>query len=153
MQINCKTLQRHIQKRMKPHKHMLPMRLHQTLDDLNLFLKQRQTIDLYDLLIEFNLSIDEQPAKEMIALMSVLDAEALNNLEEYDIINAASFIRDTMDYNIVRWLLEDTKAEKKKHKEGHTTDKPNWRDEYHASFHYNLIVSLRETLAYKNCIC
>lgn len=117
MQIDCKALQRHIQKRMKPHKHMLPLRLHQTLDDLNLFLQKRQTIDLYDLLIEFNLSIDEQPAQEMIALMSVLDSDALNNLKEYDIMNAASFIRDTMDYNIVRWLLNDEKKEEQENKQ------------------------------------
>jgi hypothetical protein len=85
------------------------MRLHQTLDDLNLFLEKLQTIDLFDLLIEFNTRIDEQPAREMIALMAVLDAEALNNLNEYDIMNAASFIRDTMDYKLVRWHLEDVK--------------------------------------------
>lgn len=109
MQIDCKALQRHIRKCIKPHKHILPMRLHQTLDDLNLFLEKRQTIDLFDLLIEFNTRIDEQPAREMIALMAVLDAEALNNLNEYDIMNAASFIRDTMDYKLVRWHLEDVK--------------------------------------------
>jgi len=120
MQIDCKALQRHIQQRMEPHKHILPARLHETLDELNLFLEKRQTIELFDLLIEFNIRNDVQPARDMIALMAVLDADALNNLEEYDIINAASFIRDTMEYQFVRWHLEDVKKReqpKKKRKE------------------------------------
>ena len=42
-----------------------------------------------------------QPAREMIALMAVLEKDALEHLSQYDIINAASFIRDTMDYPFV----------------------------------------------------
>ncbi|MGB1801052.1 MAG: hypothetical protein ACPHLK_09520 [Gammaproteobacteria bacterium] len=95
----------------------MPTRLYQTFDDLHLFLKKHDTIDLFDLLIEFNISNDEIPAQNMAALMAALDADVLIELEQHDIMNAASFIRDTMKYDVVRWSLKEDKKERETKKD------------------------------------
>ena len=50
---------------------------------------------------------DEEPAQNMIALLAVLNNSALFELEEFDIVNAATYIRDTMRKETIRWQLKD----------------------------------------------
>ena len=57
----------------------------------------------------------------MCALLAVLNNDALIELEEYDIVNAATYIRDTMKKDMIRWQLKDYRetqeAEEKEKKE------------------------------------
>ncbi len=82
-------------------------------------MKQHNELTLFELLVELILHADKEPAQDMIALLSVLNNNALFELEENDIVNAATYIRDTMKKDMIRWQLQDyreTQAEKEKGK-------------------------------------
>ena len=79
-------------------------------DELRLFLQyhhQHKQIDLFELIIELVLRTDQQPAQDMAALLAVLDGRVLINLEEHDVVNAAGFIRDSMQHDYVRAQLKE----------------------------------------------
>ena len=119
MKLACKELNAHLDKRLKWHKNMMPIRVHQLLDDLNPLLRQHKQIDVFDLLVELILLANKDPAQELCALMTALDGDALIELEQFDIMNAASLIRDTLKQDTARWHLQeyhDRKKEKKKQK-------------------------------------
>ncbi len=114
MHIHCETLQTYLRQQLETHKHSLPMRSHQLLDELTPLLEQHKTIDLFELLIELIFLADEEPAQDMCALLAVLDGDALSRLEEFDVSNAAAFIRDAMRHDFVRWHLQDYKTRQEK---------------------------------------
>ena len=62
---------------------------------------------LFELLIEHTLHADKEPAQDMCALLAVLNNDALIELEEFDIVNAATYLRDTMKKDSIRWQLQD----------------------------------------------
>ncbi len=106
MKLPCKKLITYLEQRLKDQK-MLPIRIHVVLDDLTPVLRQHKKIDVFDLLVELILCTNRDPAQSLSALLSVLDDEALINLETNDVANAAAFIRDAMKHEDVRWLLQD----------------------------------------------
>ena len=106
MQLSCKKLKAHLEQRLK-HLNTLPVRLHIVIDDLYPLLRQHKKIDIFDLLVELLVCADRDPAQYLSALLSVLDDEALINLERNDVANAAAFIRDAMKRDDVRWQLQD----------------------------------------------
>ena len=106
MKLSCKKLKAHLEQRLK-HLNTLPVRLHIVIDNLYPLLRQHKKIDVFDLLVELILKADQDPAQSLSALLSVLDDEALINLERDDVANAAAFIRDAMKHESVRWLLQD----------------------------------------------
>jgi len=106
MQLSCKKLKAYLEQRLK-HQKTLPVRIHIVIDDLYPRLRQYKKIDVFDLLVELILRADQDPAQSLSALLSVLDDEALINLERNDVANAAAFIRDAMKHENVRWLLQD----------------------------------------------
>ena len=106
MQLSCKKLKAHLEQRLK-HLNTLPVRLHIVIDNLYPLLRLHKKIDVFDLLVELILRADQDPAQSLSALLSVLDDEALINLERNDVANAAGFIRDAMKHETVRWLLQD----------------------------------------------
>ena len=91
MKLPRKKLNRYLQQRLKQCDH-LPIRIHAVFDELRLFLQyhhQSKQIDVFELIIELVLRTDQQPAQDMAALLAVLDGNALCNLEEHDVVNAA----------------------------------------------------------------
>ena len=101
MQIDSTTLKYHLQQRLKKHK--MTLRIHHLLDEeLAPLLEQQQQIDPFDLLVELILLADEQPARYLCALMIALDTNVIEHLEQYDIVNAAAFIHDTLQKDTVR---------------------------------------------------
>ncbi len=106
MQLSCKKLKAYLEQRLKDQK-TLPIRIHILIDDLYPLLRQHKKIDVFDLLVELILWADKDPAQSLSALLSVLDDEALINLETNDVANAAAFIRDAMKHDDVRWLLQE----------------------------------------------
>ena len=104
--LSCKKLKAHLQQRLQQ-QNTLPVRLHMVIDALYPLLRQHKKIDVFDLLVELILWADKPPAQSLSALLSVLDDDALNNLERYDVANAAAFIRDAMKHEQVRWQLQD----------------------------------------------
>ena len=106
MQLSCKKLKAYLEQRLKDQK-TLPIRIHIVLDDLYPRLRQHKKIDVFDLLVELILCTNRDPAQSLSALLSVLDDEALINLERNDVANAAAFIRDAMKHESVRWQLQD----------------------------------------------
>ncbi len=106
MQLSCKKLKAYLEQRLKDQK-MLPIRIHILIDDLYPLLRQHKKIDVFDLLVELIMWADKDPSKSLSALLSVLDDDALINLERDDVANAAAFIRDAMKHDDVRWLLQE----------------------------------------------
>ncbi len=104
--LSCKKLKTHLQQRLKDQK-TLPIRIHIVINDLYSLLHQHKKIDVFDLLVELILWADKDPAQTLSALLSVLDDDALINLEPNDVANAAAFIRDAMKYEEVRWQLQE----------------------------------------------
>lgn len=121
MKLACKEIVTHLDHRLELDKHMIPMRMHRLFDDFNSFLRQQKKIDVFDLLVELILHADNEPAQDMCALLAVLDSDALLELEQFDVINAATFIRDAMRKESIRWYLRDYQSEqtrKKKKRKG-----------------------------------
>ena len=85
----------------------ISLRIVRLFDDLTIGLKQLKEITLFELLIELTLYADKEPAQDMCALLAVLNNSALIELEEYDIVNAATYLRDTMKKDMIRWQLKD----------------------------------------------
>jgi len=121
MKLACKELITHLDHRLELDKRMIPMRMHRLFDEFNSFVRQHRKIDVFDLLVELILHADKEPAQDMCALLAVLNSDALIELEQFDVINAATFIRDAMRKESVRWYLRDYQTEqsskKKKRKD------------------------------------
>jgi len=120
LRIDTVILKRYIEQQLDIHKGNISLRIVRLFDDLTTGLKQRKEISLFELLVELTLHADEEPAQNMIALLAVLNNSALFELEEFDIVNAATYIRDTMRKDTIRWQLKDyreTQEEAKEKKE------------------------------------
>ena len=116
MKLACKELIIHLDQRLELDKQMIPMRMHRLFDEFNSFLRQRKKIDVFDLLVELILHADNEPAQDMCALLAVLDSDALLELEQFDVVNAATFIRDAMRKESVRWYLQDCQTQQTRKK-------------------------------------
>ena len=122
MRIDTVSLKHYIEQHLESHKPGLSLRIVRLFDDLTIGLKQHKELTLFELLVELTLYADKEPALNIIALMAVLNNSALFELEEFDIVNAATYIRDTMRKDTIRWQLKDyretqaeeAKAEKRK---------------------------------------
>lgn len=99
-------LNSYIKQRLEDRKE-LPVRLHGLFDDLSLQLRQREEIDVFDLLVELILLADREPARHLSSLLAVLDDVAVNNLEPGTIAETGAFIRDALQHDIVRWYLQN----------------------------------------------
>ena len=53
------------------------------------------------------LRTDQLPAQDMAALLAAMDGDTLINLDNHDVANAASFIRDSMQHDYVRAQLKE----------------------------------------------
>ncbi len=119
LRIDTDSLKRYIEQQLDTHKDSLSLRIVRLFDDLTIGLAQRKEITLFELLIEHTLYADKEPAQDMCALLAVLNNDALIELEEFDIVNAATYLRDTMKKDMIRWHLQDyreTQAERVKEK-------------------------------------
>ncbi len=109
MKLPCKKVNRYLQRRLKQC-HRMPTRIHIVFDELNSLLLQDKKIDIFELVIELILQTDQSPAQDMANLLAALDGSALCNLGDHDVANAASFIRDTMLTDYVRWQVQEIKT-------------------------------------------
>jgi len=107
LRIDTDSLKEYIDQQLDNHKDSLSLRIIRLFDDLAIGLAQQKEITLFELLIEHTLYGDEEPAQNIIALLSVLNNSALFELEEFDIVNAATYLRDTMKKDMIRWQLKD----------------------------------------------
>ena len=107
LRIDTVSLKHYIEQQLDNHKGSISLRIVRLFDDLTIGLKQHKEITLFELLIELTLHADEEPAQNMVALLSVLNNSALIELEEFDIVNAATYLRDTMKKDLIRWHLQD----------------------------------------------
>ena len=125
LSIDIENLKHYIEQQLGNHKGSLSLRIVRLFDDLTIGLKQRKEISLFELLIELTLYADKEPAQDMVALLAVLNSSSLFELEEFDIVNAATYIRDTMKKDMIRWQLKDyretqeAEAKEKKEKNDH----------------------------------
>ena len=109
--LSCEALTRYIKHRLEERKE-LPVRLHGLLDDLSLLLRQRDEVDVFDLLVELILLADREPARHLSALLAVLSDEALIELEPGTIAGTGAFLHDALQQDVVRWYLQNYHEEK-----------------------------------------
>jgi len=125
LRIDTVSLKHYLEQQLDNHKGSLSLRIVRLFDDLTIGLKQRKELSLFELLIELTLYADKEPAQDMVALLAVLNNSALFELEEFDIVNAATYLRDTMKKDMIRWQLKDYRetqeeeAKEKKEKNDH----------------------------------
>ena len=117
LRIDTESLKRYIEQQLEIHKDSITNRIYRLFDDLIIGLVQHKEITLFELLIEHTLYADKEPAQDMCALLAVLNNDALIELEEFDIVNAATYIRDTMKKDMIRWHLQDYRDEQEAKKE------------------------------------
>ena len=104
--LSCETLNSYINHRLEDRKE-LPVRLHVLFDELCILLRQRQDIDVFDLLVELILLADQEPARHLSTMLAVLDENAIANLESNTIARTGAFIHDALQQDVVRWYLQN----------------------------------------------